>query len=282
MARRVVPIEITASTVILVVMSCISAAISLILDRKTRTLNELSQKINLNVFDKTFNVLNPHAPPRKTINSIMIWPIAIILLFTIFAMTISKIFEAGIALGFIILINSIGLMMVDEAIEINSTAKLFSNALATQTGFGKGDIVALNFLKQTMPKLKKYYILLAMLFIISAIMLPYILQVTLTAFTQTMGSVMATSSTLGIIAPYLSLLVFAAIVTIIAVTAGRIKTKAFGLGPSPTLTSIEEQFERITIMAKWGEAPPFELSHRPMLEDPEVEERKRRALDQEE
>lgn len=282
MARRVAPIEITASIIILVVMSCISVAISLILDRKTRTLNELSQKINLNVFDKTFNVLNPHAPPRKTINSIMIWPVAIILLFTVFAMTISKIFEAGIALGFIILIGSIGLMMVDEAIEINSTAKLFSNALAIQTGFGKGDVVALNFLKQTMPKLKKYYILLATLFIISAIMLPYILQVTLTAFTHTMGSVMATSSTLGIISPYLSLLVFTAIVTIISVTAGRIKTKAFGLGPSPSLTSIEEQFERITIMAKWGEAPPFELSHRPVLEDPEVEERKRRALDPEE
>jgi len=263
-------------------MACISILVSLLFDRKTRTLNRLSEKINLNVFDKTFNVLNPYPTSRKTISTIMIWPIVIMLIFAVFAMAFSKIFETGIALGLIVLISSVGLMMVDEAMEINSTANQFTQALTTQTGFGKGDVVALHILKQTMPKLKKYYILLAALFTVCAITLPYILQAAVTAFTEAVGSVMTTTSTLGIISPYLSLLIFTAIVTIIAVTAGRIKTKAFGLGPSPTLTSIEEQFERITIMAKWGEAPPFELSHRPVLEDPEVEERKRKALDPQE
>jgi len=282
MTERVVPIEVTVSMAVLVVMACVSILLSLLFDRKIRAINRLSQKINLNVFDKTFNVLDPYPRSRKTINSIMIWPIVIMLLFTFFAMAFSKIFETGIALGVIILISSISLMMVDEVTEINSTANLFSKALASQTGFGKGDVVALHLLKQTMPKLKKYFILLATLFLISALTLPFLLQAAVIALTQTVGSVMTTTYILGLISPYLSLLIFTAIVTIIAVTAGRIKTKAFGLGPSPTMTSIEEQFERITIMAKWGEAPPFELSHRPVLEDPEVEERKRRALDPEE
>lgn len=282
MTGRVVQIEVTASVVVLIVMACISVLVSLLFDRKIRVLNRVSENINVNVYNKTFNILDMYAPSRKTINTIMVWPIVIMVIFMIFAITFSTIFETGIALGFMILISSVSLMMVDEVTEINSIANLFTNALIDRTGFGKGDVVALHLLKQTMPKLKRYYVLLATLFIIAAITLPYLLQAAVTAFTQTLGSVMTTTSTLGIISPYLSLFVFAAIVTIIAVTAGRIKTKAFGFGPSPTFTSIEEQFERITIMAKWGEAPPFELSHRPVLEDPEVEERKRRALDPQE
>ncbi len=277
-----IQIQVTVSIIILIVLGGVSILLSTLFDRKSRALNKLSQRINLNVFDKTFNILNPYAPTQKTINSVMFWPIAIMVLFAVFAITFAKLFETGIALGFVILIGSISLMMVDEAIEMNSTANLFSKALAARTGFGKGDVVALDLLRKTMPKLRKYYVLLAAVFIVSAMVLPYILQLAVNALTETMGTVMATTSILGVISPYLSLLVFAVIVTIIAVTAGKIRTKAFGFGPSATLTSVEEQFERITLMAKWGEAPPFELSHRPVLEDPEVEERKRRALDPQE
>jgi len=72
--------------------------------------------------------------------------------------------------------------------------------------------------------------------------------------------------------------VFAALVTLVFIVAGQIKTRLFDFAPSVPQTVTDEQFERLTIMGNWAESPPYELSHRPVFENPEVEERKRRAL----
>lgn len=231
-------------------MACVSLAVSLLFERKTRSLNKLSRRVNVSVFDRSYNILSVYLEPRKRIDDIILWPISIILVFAFLAIGFSKIFGFGLSLGFIVLTGSLSLMMVDEAAEINSTANQFTKALTAETGFGKGDVVALYLLKQTMPKLKRYYILLATLFVISAMMIPYVVDAVASTFAQALGSMMAITSKLGVLSPFLSVLIFTAIVTIITGSTGRIKTRAFGPSPSSTLTSIEEQFNRIMNMTK--------------------------------
>jgi len=69
---------------------------------------------------------------------------------------------------------------------------------------------------------------------------------------------------------------------ILMISGEIVKVRVFGFRSSVPLTATDEQFERLLIMSKWGEKPPFELSHRPVFEDYETEERKRKTLSEKE
>ncbi len=82
----------------------------------------------------------------------------------------------------------------------------------------------------------------------------------------------------GMLDVYIGCLAIAAVTMMILTLGGTIKSRVFGFSRSVPFTVWAEQFERGARTLSLWESPPFELNHRPILEDYEVEEGKRRVL----
>lgn len=282
MIRMAGVFESNASLFVFLAMSIVSLGFSFYFYRKTRFLKRFSKNLQVNVFNKTYNVFDPYPERRKSVNMSILLPLIIVFLYLFIGLVILKFFEAGLVLGFTVFMVCLSLMLADEAYELYTNARIFTKAIRNGSDIGRGDLRALSLLTKIMPKLSKYYVILASVFLTSAAAFSFIAPAAITGLSLFIGMTIESTSFVGGISPYLALFVFTIAFMTVYFVAGRLKTRLFGLSPAVPLTVMEEQFMRVKIMSKWGEAPPYELSHRPVLEDAEVEERKRKALRSEE
>jgi hypothetical protein len=134
----------------------------------------------------------------------------------------------------LILFLCLGLLMIDSAVEILVHVNTFEKAFRKDPKVGKGDLAGVLFLKETMPRLSVYYLLLATVFFTSFIAAPYLsplLMSLLSHFVDVAVSVTISISPILIVVP-VGILAFAiGAVTIIAM-GGIIKSKVFGFAPS--------------------------------------------------
>lgn len=262
---------------VLSVLSCASLMFSLSFYLKYRVLRKVSKNARVNAYDKTFKVVSPYPEHRHIINNIVIPLILAFVIPFLLGSAILRMLEMGLALSILAVILWLGLMMLDPAFEIHKNTNIFIETFRNKGNLGKGDLVALFFLKKTMPRLSLYYLLLTITFSVSSIMLPYITSMAIMVVSQFVNLVTELASFWGVGGVFAGLLLFAALTTLILVAGGIVKTKVFYFPPSVPFNALEEQFLHVKIMTS-GDSPPFELSHRPMLEDFEVEEKKRRGL----
>lgn len=234
------------SFLILSVMSCLSLVFSLSFRLKSRVVGKLPKNLPVNVFDKTFNVFNPYPSRRKMIHSyiillpILAWSGSLIVAFIVTV----KIFEMGLILGLTLLLISLGLMMIEEALEIYRNANIFVKAVKNGVNLGKGDLAVLFLVKETLPKLSAYYLLLAVVFFTSSIALPYIVPAFLLTFAQFAGVVVEISASTGLLAVYLTAFLYALVILIVHVAAREIKSKVFDFPPSEEITILLEGVPR--------------------------------------
>lgn len=266
------------SFVILIAMGCASLFLALHFYLKHRALDELSRNVHISVFDRTFNIFDAGPERRKSVNISILLPLLLVLLYIFMGFVILKILELGLMLGIIVFILSFSLMMIDEAAESHSNAQTFMKALMNRNHFGKGDLNALTMLRKTLPRLSGYYLLLAVALFASSFALSYIAPSALLGLSLLVGTTSESASFTGPWSIYVPLLAFMILFVTVYVTARKLKSKIFGFPPSIPFTAMEEPFERGVRTITHGDKPPFEMSHRPILEDPEVEERKRRGL----
>jgi hypothetical protein len=262
---------------VLSVLSCASLMFSLSFYLKYRVLRKVSKNARVNAYDETFKVVSPYPEHRHIINNIVIPLILAVVFPFLLGFAILRMLEMGLVLSILAVILWLGLMMLDPAFEIHKNTNIFIEAFRNKGNLGKGDLAALFFLRKTMPRLSVYYLLLTITFSVSSIMLPYITSMAIMVVSQFVNLVTELASFWGVVGVFAGLLLFAALTTLILVAGGIVKTKVFYFPPSVPLNALEEQFLHVKIMTS-GDSPPFELSHRPMLEDTEVEEKKRRWL----
>lgn len=262
---------------VLSVLSCASLMFSLSFYLKYRVLRKVSKNARVNAYDETFKVVSPYPEHRHIINNIVIPLILAFVLPFLLGSAILRMLEMGLALSILAVILWLGLMMLDPAFEIHKNTNIFIETFRNKGNLGKGDLAALFFLKNTMPRLSVYYLLLTITFSVSSIMLPYITSMAIMVVSQFVNLVTELASFWGVVGVFAGLLPLAALTTLILVAGGIVKTKVFYFPPSVPFNALEEQFLHVKIMTS-GDSPPFELSHRPMLEDTEVEEKKRRWL----
>jgi hypothetical protein len=267
---------------VLFVMACGSLTMALVFYSKSRVLRKLSRKLSINVFNKTFNVYDPY-PRRGTLNSLLsLMPILALFLAFSVAITVFKTVTSGLPLGLAVFLLCLSPMMIVEAYETYTTANLFIKSVKNRANFGKGDLEVLFLVNLATPRLSIYYVFLTGVFCGFAIGLPYIVPPALLYFAQLFTMPMQSASYIGAAAPYLTVFLFTALFMTAFFVGGRLKSKIFGFPSAIPLTSLEEQFEAVKIMAHWAEAPPFEWSHRTIEEDPVILERKMRELRREE
>jgi hypothetical protein len=262
------------SSFVLVSMGCVSALFALSLRRKLRAIERFPKNLSAEVFDKTFNVFDPYPDRRKTVSShigLLIF-LAVYGPFIFFSFVVMQVIEAGLVLGGVILIVSLGLLMIDETLEIGKNADAFTAAVRKGVGFGKGDMTTLLVLKRTLPKLRNYHTALAALFFISSLGVPFIVDSLLQATAQlasTMFSLATTLRFLPIFGLIVALLLFAAVLVTIQFATGTVKNKILGFPSSEHIdeTSLGRTRERMRIFAGTQH-------HNPKLRVPDPEDDK--------
>jgi len=264
-----------ASSLVFIVMGFFSIVFSLALYRKSRAMRIYSENLSANVFDKTFNVFNPHSEHRKTISLSyieLIFLAASLPVFIIFILTI-KIIETGLTLGLITFIICLGLLMIDEVSEIYKNANTFVKAVKNGVDFGKGDLEVLFLLKKSSSRLSSYYLSLAVVFFVFSWAVPYIVDPLLLVLSHLVSVLFALNNTLNFVPDatriFIPLLLFTAVVIMIRLMANKVRSKIFGFSLEP-IQSKGEQFERMKQFVSV-------IVHHPTSRVPEPEEPKKAA-----
>lgn len=231
----------------------------------------------MNVFNKTFNVYDPY-PTRRTLHSLAFLPIFVFGAVLLIEAVALRAFKTGVFTSVAVFLLSLSPMMIAEAYETYTSANLFLEAVKKKADLGKGDLQVLSLVKAVTPRLSVYYILLAGVFLTLSLVLPLIGSTVLMSFSMLFSVPMESASEIGIAAPYLTLFLFTVLFMTAYFAGGKLKNRIFGFPSAVPLTSLEEQFETVKIMAHWAETPPYEWSHRTIEEDPVILERKMKEL----
>jgi len=214
------------SSLTLFAMGCVALVLFLFFRLKYHEMNSYPKNLSANIFNKTFNVLDPYPERRKIIHSFLsAVPLIAFFASLAFAILLWKVFEYGLLSSFFILIVCLNLMLIEVASEIYQTTGIFIKAFQDGTGLGVSDIQAFQILKNALPKLSNYYLALSILFFVFAAMLGYIWSSLLLFFSQVIGLILEVSATTGIIAYQVAVLMFALIVVLIQIFAWKIKNK---------------------------------------------------------
>ena len=227
---------------ILFAIGCFSLLLALFFYLKFRALQQVSANSSINVYNKTFNVISPYPGHRLSMHgAALLVPFALV--FAILVATAAlKIFEMGLAISVVAFLIWLSLLMVDSAIDMYKSANVFLKAFEDKVDLGKGDLVALFFLKKIMPRLSAYYLLIAVGFFIFSFVSPQIVPRVLYLFSQSVGPILAVPAFLGIAGAYAGPLAVAIVTVILVITGGAIKNRILGSVPAMPLTLLEEQF----------------------------------------
>ena len=264
---------VLASSIVLVAMACISAIVAFILYRKSRVVARFPKNLTATVFNKTFNIFDPFPESRKPFTGHLELVILLIayVTFLVLSFVILKIFETGLLLSLMTSIICLGLLMIDELLEVNKNANTFMKAIDKQAKFAKGDLDALFFLDGALPRLTHYYVFLSASFLALSIAVPFIIDSLLLGLGNFAESVVALNNSISF-APHIALLfdtlLFSAGAVFILFVSGRIKNRIFGFASRETVDAAGEQFSRMTTFVGI-------MHHHPYLNVPEPEQDKK-------
>ena len=212
-------------------MGGLSLVLSLSFYLKSRAVRKLPKTLTADVFDRTFNVFNPFSQAKRTYSSYVFFLIfsplvafawTFILVFVVFM----QILEAGLLLGLVLFILSLGFMMTDEAYEMHQNASILEKAVKNGAHLGRGDIAVLSIVKKTLWKMSVYYLFLSLIFLGSFFAMPQVLPQFFSAFVYFIGIIGSISGLTNILAPIVTSFLIALSTVAIFLVARRIKAKS--------------------------------------------------------
>jgi len=214
------------SSLTLFAISCLTLVLSISFRLKHKRMNSLPKNLSANIFNKTFNVLNPYPEHGKIIHNLLLaLPLIPFIVSLVFFIFLWKVMEYGLLLSLVIIIVCLNLMLTDVASETYQSAELFIKAVHGEAGLGVGDIQAFQILKNALPRLSNYYLALSILFFGFTATLGHIWYSLLWFFSQVAGLILEISATTGLIAYQVAVLLFALTIIIIQIFALKVKNK---------------------------------------------------------
>jgi hypothetical protein len=258
-----------ASFSILIAMSAITLALSIMFHWKSCAVKKLPKDLKASIFSRTFNVFNPFPEKRKTFHSYLFFLVfsplvAFSWTFFLVFIVLLKVFQAGLITGLILFVVCLNLMMTSEAFEIYANISKLLNAARSGTSLGRGDLVILHFTRKSLSKLSVYYLVLSGVFIASFFVAPYVSPMLLVAFAYIVGAITAVTASTLFLAPISAVFLFSLVIMAVFVIARKLRSLVFNFPPSGALTSAgsadarrrllyEKQFEAM-------EADPGEMT----------------------
>ena len=175
-----------ASFSILLIMSAVSIALSILFHLKSRAVKKLPRNLKASIFYRTFNVFDPFPDKKRIFHSYLFFLVfsplvAFSWTFILVFIVILRAFQAGLITAFVLFAICLNLMMISEASEIYQNASRFLKAVKSGTNLGRGDLAILRITKKTLGKLGAYYLILAGLFAASFFAAPYVFPMFLMA-----------------------------------------------------------------------------------------------------
>jgi hypothetical protein len=232
---------------VLLVMSVISLGFSAFFYLKSRRVRkEIPRDLTASIFSRTFNVFNPFPEHRRIYHSylffILFSPlIAFLWTFILVFIVFMKVLEAGLLLGLVTFLLSLGLLMLSEATEIYSTASTLVKAAKTKRLFGQGDIKILSIVRRSLGRMSAYYLLLSIAFIGLFFTLPMVFPLIMLVFSHFVGATVGLTIGSSFVALFATILLYTLVVITIFFVGGKAKAAVFGFPPSSLPKSVYSQ-----------------------------------------
>lgn len=230
-----------ASFSVFLAMGFLCFAFSAFFYLKRRAVRRLPRNLQVNVFNKTFNVFDIGSKKRM-IHSfgffLLLSPlVAFVWVFLIVFIVVLNVLAAGLILGLALLILSMGFMMIDEAFEVRESSNTFMKAVKAGKGLGAGDLAIMSLTDDASRRLIIYYALLGGAFFATFFGASQVLPVALTTFAYLVGMIAGITQSLQIVGPFLGVLLFALATVATFHAAKKIKARILGFPSADSLLS---------------------------------------------
>ena len=207
-------------------MGCIALALSVLFRLKSRKINSLSTNLLANNFSKTFKILDPYGEKIRVIHRLLsLLPLLLTAFLLVFLIALLEIIQYGLFLSFLIVIAGLNLLLIDVFSEVYQDANIFIKAIDAKADVGVGDVKAFQILKNAIPKLSNYYLILSISFFIFAFTIGYIWSSILWLFGYLVNFILEIGVPTGFIAYAVVTLIFVSLVAIIQILVNRVKNK---------------------------------------------------------
>jgi predicted membrane metal-binding protein len=207
-------------------MGCIALALSILFRLKSRKINSLSTNLLANNFSKTFKILDPYGEKTRVIHRLLsLLPLLLTVFLLVFLIALLEIIQYGLFLSFLIVIAGLNLLLIDVFSEVYQDANIFIKAIDAKADVGVGDVKAFQILKNAIPKLSNYHLILSISFFILAFTIGYIWSSLLWLFGYLVNLILEIGAPTGFIAYAVVTIIFVSIVAIIQILVNRVKNK---------------------------------------------------------
>jgi hypothetical protein len=216
------------SSLTLFLMGCLAIALSILFRLKFKVLKNLSDDLPPNVFDKSFVVFNPYSEQRKVFHEFLSFLPFIVGFTTVgFALALMILVEAGFVLSFCVALFGLNLIVIDDGFEVYENSNTFIRAVQKEAKLGVGDLKVLQLIKEYMPKVSNYYLVLSITFMGFSIVFPYLFPSAIWLFAQFIGLILQVSRIVGVIAWVFAVFLFALTVVFVQILASKIKSRVW-------------------------------------------------------
>lgn len=162
------------SSVALFVLGIISLIMAALFRQRSRGLNRLPKDLSPTVFSQTFVVFDPFPAQKK------VWHRFLSLLpFVCFGISLAALMvlwtmlTKGLLLSVFAIAIGLNVIVIEEAPEVYTTARIFIKAVQTKSNLAKGDLKVLSIIQRMALKIRNYYIALTVFFVGSSLALAY-------------------------------------------------------------------------------------------------------------
>ena len=218
------------SSLTLFLMGCLAIALSILFRLKFKVFKNLSDDLQPNVFDKSFVVFNPYGEQRKVFHEFLSFlPLIVGFASLGFALALMILVEAGFILSFCVTLFGLNLIVIEDGFEVYENSKTFIRAVQKEAKLGVGDLKVLQLIKEYMPKVSNYYLVLSITLMGFSIVFPYLFPSAIWLFAQFIGLILQVSRIVGVIAWVFAVFLFALTVVFVQILASKIRSRVWKL-----------------------------------------------------
>jgi hypothetical protein len=183
------------ASVALVVMGGVALVLAFVFSLRFKKLVAVSGNSVVSVYDRTFAVFDPYGQATTVFHRFLsLLPFVPLFLGFGMAVLLLVIIDSGLLLTLLVAIVGLTLIMVEESIEAYADSKLLVSAIERGSQLGVGDVRLLSLMKRMLPKLTRYYLGVAVLFFVGAVVLPFVWMQFLWSFAMLLGGLIQAAS----------------------------------------------------------------------------------------
>jgi hypothetical protein len=162
------------SSATLFVLGIVALVMAVLFRQRSKGLSSLPKDLSPTVFSRTFVVFDPYPAQKKVWHRFLSLLPFVCLIASLFAvMAVWSMLTNGLLLSVFVVIIGLNIIVIQEAPDVYTTAKIFIKAVQNKSNLAKGDLRVLNIIQKLAPKIRNYYVALTVFFIGTSVALPY-------------------------------------------------------------------------------------------------------------